>query len=124
MKVIRFDNELVGKTIAFAHVAQFAENITIATDDGCVMIITQEIDDEGDDKQTQILNENAALRYIENNDYVRSALGQLGIFDVAAYKKKKQEEIKKKQEELRVRQLKEERELYERLKAKYAKDVD
>lgn len=119
MKIIRSDKELVGKTIAFAHIATFAENITLATEDGCVLVVTQEFDDDCDECQTMILNEYMALRYIEKSDYVRTKLGRLGLFDVEKYKQKKQEERIKREQELKAKQLKEERELYEKLKAKF-----
>lgn len=119
MKIIKHGNELIGKTIAFAHIARFANNITIATNDGCVLVATQDIDEDYEEKVTIILNEPTALRYIENNNYVRDELGKLGIFDIEAYQKKKMEERLKREQEYKARKLKEERELYEKLKAKF-----
>lgn len=119
MKIVRSGEELNGKTIAFTHIAQFAENITIATEDGRVAVVTQDIDGECDDRQTRILNEYEAICYIENSDYLRNSLGKLGIFDIETYKQKKQEERIKRAEELEARKLKEERELYEKLKVKF-----
>lgn len=119
MKIIKDGKELIGKTIAFAHIARFANNITIATNDGCVLVATQDIDEDYDEKVTTILNETMTLHYIENNDYVRDKLGKLGIFDMETYRKKKQEERLKREQEYKARKLKEERELYEKLKAKF-----
>lgn len=119
MKIIRNDKELIGKTIAFAHMAQFAENITLATEDGCVLVLRQLYDGDTDESQIDIISEPRALRYIENNDYVRESLGKLGIFDTETYKQKKEEEKLKRMQEYQAKKLKEERELYEKLKAKF-----
>lgn len=119
MKILKSDTELIGKTIAFAHMAQFAENITLATDDGSVLVVRQIFDEDTEESQIDILNEYIALRYIENNDYVREQLGKLGIFDVETYRKKKEEERLKREQEYKAKKLKEERELYEKLKAKF-----
>lgn len=119
MKIIKSDKELIGKTIAFAHMAQFAENITIATEDGCLLVARQSYDEDYDSGEITILNEYRALRYIENNAYVREALGELGIFDIAAYRKKQLEERAIKEKEYQERKLREERELYEKLKDKF-----
>lgn len=119
MKIIRNDKELIGKTIAFAHIAQFAENITIATEDGCVVVVQQMVDDNTEDVVTHIMGEHKVLKYIEENDYLRTNLGNLGIFDVEAYRKKRQEERLKYIQEIEAKKLKEERELYEKLKAKF-----
>jgi len=121
MKILRSDKELIGKTIAFSHMAQFAENITIATEDGCVLVVRQNFDEDYDTSEITILNEYRALRYIEDNAYIRDTLGELGIFDIEAYRKKQLEEKARKQKEYEERKLKEERELYERLKAKFEK---
>lgn len=119
MKIIRNDKELIGKTIAFAHMAQFAENITLATEDGCVVVVKQLYDLDTDESQITILGEPNALRYIENNDYIRETLGKLGIFDIHTYRQKMQEERMKRIQEYGAKKLKEERELYEKLKAKF-----
>lgn len=119
MKILRNDKELIGKTIAFAHMAQFADNITIATEDGCVLVVRQVYDEHCDEGQIEILNEYRALRYIENNTYVRDTLGELGIFDIDSYQKKMMEERLKREQERQAKRLKEEREIYERLKAKF-----
>lgn len=118
MKIVRRGEELNGKTIAFTHIAQFAENITIATQDGCIAVITH-VDDECDDRETRLLYEHEAIRYIESSDYLRNSLGKLKIFDLEAYKQKKKEERIKREQEIEARKLKEERELYEKLKAKF-----
>lgn len=122
MKVIKDGKELVGKKIVFSHITTFAENITLATEDGYVIVIRQDVDEEYDERETTILNENRALRYIENDEYLRDSLGKLGMFDIEAYKKKKEEERLKHEEEVKARKLKEERELYEKLKAKFEKE--
>lgn len=119
MKIVRNEKELIGKTIAFTHMARFAENITIATEDGLVLVVTQDFDEDEDESKIDIIGEHRALRYIENTDYVRESLGKLGIFDIESYKKKKEEERLERMKEYQAKKLKEDRELYEKLKAKF-----
>ncbi|MCA1027009.1 hypothetical protein LCM23_12985 [Cytobacillus kochii] len=122
MRILEYKNlpELVGKTIAFTHIAQFAENVTIATEDGCVVVITQDVDEDfGEAKQTRVLFEPHARRYIENHKFLRSELGKLGIFNIEVYKKEQEELERKRREKLRIKKEKDERELFEKLKAKY-----
>lgn len=120
MKILTKYEDLVGKTIAFTHMAQFAENITIATEDGCVLVATQTLDEEYmEKKETRVLWEPHAVLYIENNRYLREELGKLGIFDINAYKEKQVELERQKREKFIADQAKREREQYERLKAKF-----
>lgn len=119
MKILEDYKQLVGKTVAFAHMAQFAEYITIATTDGCVIVATQDLDEYGEGKENRVLYTSYAIRYIENNKYIREELGKLGIFDVEEYKNRLAEIERKRREEFAKKQAKIEREQYERLKAKF-----
>lgn len=123
MKILKNENELIGKTIAFAHMAAFAEAITLATVDGSVLVVRQTFDEDTDESQIHIRNEHLALRYIENNDYVREQLGVLGIFDIDTYRKKKEEERLKRAEEYKAKKLQEEYELYKKLKSKFEPSI-
>ncbi|MEK4030816.1 hypothetical protein MKZ02_20060 [Pseudobacillus sp. FSL P4-0506] len=123
MRVLEYENipELEGKTIAFTHIAQFADNVTIATEDGCVIVITQDLDEDyGETKRTKVLPKPYAVQYIEGSKYLREELSKRGIFDIEAYKKKQRELAEKRKEEFRMAQEKKEREEYERLKAKFS----
>lgn len=123
MKILTKYEELVGKTIALTHMAQFAENITIATEDGCVLVATQNLDEEyGERKETRVLWEPHAIRYIEENRYLREELTKLGIFDINAYKEKQAKLERERKEKFVMEQAKREREQYERLKAKFEKE--
>lgn len=125
MKIITNSNleEIIGKKIVFIHVARFADNITIATDDGSILVITQDIDyDDYEEKRTRILNESQVINYIDEQDYIRKELERLDLFDVEKYKKRKQ---KREQEYInKMKEIVEEREKaeYVRLKAKFEKE--
>ena len=119
MKILTKYEELVGKTIAFSHMAQFAENITLATEDGCVLVATQTIDDYGENKENRVLWEPHAIQYIENNKYIREQLGELGIFDIQTYKQKQQELEDKRREEYKKKEVEHELMELQRLKKKY-----
>lgn len=121
MKIIRNEKELIGKTIAFVHMPIFSENITIATQDGCVLVVKQVFDEDTEDIQINIASEHMALRYIERSDDIREQLGALGIFDIETYRIKKEEERLIKQQEYNEKRLKEEFEYYQKLKAKFEK---
>lgn len=66
-------NQLIGKKIAFFHTGKFAEYITIATEDGCVAVISQVFIESDLDYRTEtdVLSETLALHYIENQQYIR-----------------------------------------------------
>lgn len=120
MRVITDYEELVGKTIAFAHMAQFADQITIATTDGCVLMAEMNNRDEwSSDKEILVFPEQMVINRLRFEPYLRQKLGELGIFDLEKY----EEERRKEQEELARRRKEEkerkERELYEKLKKKY-----
>lgn len=121
MKFIESGNldELIGKEIAFIQVAQFAENITLATKDGDVLVITQDVDEFGERKETRILNELYAQRHIESDRYVARKLAELGIFDLKAYQaeeeRKRLENVKKQKQAQDKRDWEE----YQRLRKKF-----
>ena len=120
MEVLSNYEQLVGKTIAFAHMAQFADQITIATTDGGVLMVEMENREEWSyDKEVTVFNEPMVMRTLNSDPYLRKKLSDLSIFDLEAYeekRKKEMEEAKRKREELKK---KKEREEYERLKAKF-----
>jgi len=121
MYFIETEEELRGKSIAFTHMAQFAEAITIVTEDKGIFVVEQE-DDEGFSKETTTYNELRARKYIFEHKYILSELNKLEIIT--------KEEVHNYNEELRLerermvleeaaRREKREKEEYERLNKKY-----
>lgn len=90
--------------IAFFHTGKFAEYITIATEDGCVAVISQVFIESDLDYRTEtdVLSETLALHYIENQQYIREELEKLGVFNVEKYKEKQLEEEQKRKEKARL----------------------
>jgi|SRR5690625_1301384 len=124
MKVLENYDDLTGKTIAFTHMEQFSDQITIATTDGCVLMATFEVWDDCDgDVQIKVLREPHVVRRVQINKYLGEELGKLGIYDLEAYKK--EQERKRKLEQERFRQEKEEREKKKvlELMEKYSKEL-
>ncbi|PAE17273.1 hypothetical protein CHH91_04505 [Virgibacillus sp. 7505] len=124
MRILTNGEQLVGKTVAFAHIAQFATAVTLATTDNEVIVFEPEYDFEEEDmfrSRIRIYQPYRAIEYIENHNYVREELGKKGIFDIEAYKQKEKE--RREQENKKLEELKEkrEREAYERLKLKFEK---
>lgn len=120
MKILIDYKELVGKKIAFSHMAEFADQITLATEDGCVLMANMEYYDE-DDLRVKVLYPHAVLRVLHGHEWMRKELGKLGIFDIEKYNEEQRIEQERKKEEFRKKQEKKEREEYERLKAKFEK---
>lgn len=117
MKILTEYNELVGKKIAFSHMAEFAEQITLATEDGCILMAKME--DCIDDTRIKVLYPHQVIRVLEKNEWLRKELGNLGIFDIDKYNEEQRVKREKEKEEFRKRQEEKEREEYERLKAKF-----
>lgn len=122
MKVLTTYEELNGKKIVFSHMAQFAEQITLGTEDGCVLMVTFDITDF-EERQIRVLSESHVM-IVLNSDrgkYLREQLSSLGIFDIEKYKKKKKA-IEKAEKEKRLLEREErEKNEYKRLKAKFDK---
>lgn len=118
MKVITDYTQLVEKTIAFAHIAQFSEQITIATTDKEVFMAAPTLDDDGD---IQILNyhESSVVKAIQESEYLQKELGSLGIFDLESYRLKKEKERKIALAKYQEEKEEKERRQYEKLKAKF-----
>mgnify|MGYP000250281088 CR=1 len=118
MKVLTKYEDLVGKTIAFSHMAQFADQITLVTTEGEVLMATADTD-EWEDKEIRVFNKHNILNALESDRYLQEELSKLGIFDLEEYKKE-QERKRKEQIELAKKQNEErERKQLAILKAKY-----
>jgi len=120
MKVLEDYEKLVGKTIAYVNMAQFADQITIATTDGEVLMAEMILQGEwGDEKEIVILSEDRVLNRLHTNPYIRKKLHELGIFDLEAYERQRQKELEEERRRLREQQEKREYEEYLRLKKKF-----
>jgi hypothetical protein len=120
MKILTEYEQLEGKTIAFTHMAQFAQQITIATTDNEVLMATFDLDEEyGERKEIRVLHEGWVVKIIKESKYLREELSKRGIFDLEKYKTEMEAERVAKLE--RYKQEKEEREIKQlaELKAKY-----
>jgi len=125
LKILEESDQLVGKTIAFAHIAQFAKAITLATTDKEVMVIEQGLHDEDDDmfrSEISIYHKYRAMEYIEGHKYLREELAKKGIFDLDEYRQKEQEKRERERVEFRKQKEAKERKEYERLKHKFEED--
>ena len=116
MYFIESEAVLKDKKIIFTHLARFADQMIIVTEDKGIFMFTQ--DEEG----IEIYREHNARNCLYKNDYVRKELNSLGVItdeEINDYKKKikekfeKQEKFRKEQEEIREHQE------YLRLKEKF-----
>ena len=121
MEILKDYKDLVGKTIVFSHMAQFAEQITLATEDGCVLMATFDYDHMAEESRVRVMYPHSVIQVINNNDWIRNELGRLGIFDIEKYKEEQRIKQEKEKEEMRIKQEEKELAEYERLKAKYEK---
>lgn len=119
MKILTDYKDLVGKKIVFSHMAQFASEITIATEDGCILMATLDSDDFGDNKEVSIYPKYRVMNKIETDEWMRKELGELGVFDLDKYKEEQRIEAEKEKERRLIEREKREIAEYERLKSKF-----
>jgi hypothetical protein len=116
MYFITKEADLLGKVIAYTHMSQFAEAITIATTDGGIIIIESR-DESG---EIHVKSEHQASNYILGTIWLRSELLKAGVVtmeDIQEYERQREvvrQQWAKGQEERR-------RQEYERLKAEFEK---
>ncbi|MEB2281098.1 hypothetical protein LAV73_14005 [Lysinibacillus xylanilyticus] len=55
MEILEDYKNLVGKKMVFSHMAQFAEQITLATEDGCVLMATCDYNEMEDGPIVRVL---------------------------------------------------------------------
>lgn len=121
MYFIEKAEDLVGKTVAFIHAAQFADAITIATTDGGVVVIQQDADEE-----IHIFKQHQVQRLLFENQNssktILPRLQELGIIKENEYADLKEAQRIRREEADRQQSIqKEKRERAEliRLKGKY-----
>ena len=125
MEVLENYDALEGKTIAFAHMAQFAEQITIATTDGCLLMAKFDYNEDDEDLQDapeiRVIQKQRVIGILESDKgrYLREELGKRNLFDLKAFKEREKAKLDKRQAEWRAKQELKEKEEYERLKAKF-----
>lgn len=124
MEILTNYNDLVGKKIVFSHMAQFAKQITLATEDGCVLMVTFDFDDYGEGNTIRILYPHLVLSTLNKHEFLRNELGKLGIFDLEKYQE--EQRLKKEIEHKAWKEKKEAEEYatYLRLKEKYEKKIN
>lgn len=126
MEVLESYLKLEGKTIAFTHMAQFAEQITIATTDGCILMAKFGYNDDDDDcdydrPEIYVLGKYRVLRILESEKgkYIREELAKKDLFDLVAFKEREKVRREKELAEMRIKREEKEKAEYERLKAKF-----
>jgi hypothetical protein len=119
--LINNPNDLVGKTIAYTNMALYADYIMIATTDGGILCVSQEIS-EDDNKQTIVTNKLITEKYLFSNKFMIDILLEKKVVtnkDIENFKEKRINQEKKHIENYKREMEENERKDYERLKAKY-----
>ena len=118
------DSELIGKTIVFTHMAEFAEAITVVTEDKGILVVQQSLDES----RIKVYPAKRAQYYIWRNKYLREQLHELGIIseEEFAEQRKKEEEARREREQAWKEQQEERdwekyQELHERFKHRLEK---
>lgn len=126
MEVLESYPKLEGKTIAFTHMAQFAEQITIATTDGCILMAKFGYNDDVEDcdydrPEIYVLGKHRVLGILESDKgkYIREELAKRDLFDIEAFKERENIKREKELAERRIKREEREKAEYERLKAKF-----
>ncbi|MEK5415166.1 hypothetical protein [Paenibacillus sp. FSL L8-0708] len=123
MYFITKEADLLGKTIAFTNMSQFAEAITIATEDGGIIVLKMEYSGDGESTEINIYGEVYARQYILNDTRLRADLLKSGALTEEAINEYEfQREVVRQQwaegqEERRRRE-------YERMKAEFEPDLN
>lgn len=116
------EKELIGKEIAFTQMAQFAQAITIATKDKGILIVEQYTDEDEGDTSIQVYPKKKARAYLAKNEYLRNKLHEAGVItddDVAEFDEEERQKFEREREARRLLKERQEKEAYERLKAKF-----
>jgi len=80
MYFIEKEEGLIGKTIAFAHLAQFADAITLGTTDGGILVVEMDSDGDGFGSSEVIIYPlHQAERFILSKPWVREQLVKTGV---------------------------------------------
>lgn len=114
------EEDLIGKEIAFTHMAQFAEAITIVTKDKGILVVEQFQDDGS--SEISVYGKYNARAYVLKHNWIRKTLNEKGIIsheEIEEYENEIRLAHQKQQEEYKKRQEEQERRDYERLKAKF-----
>ncbi|PHG24655.1 hypothetical protein [Bacillus pseudomycoides] len=114
------EEDLIGKEIAFTHMAQFAEAITIVTKDKGILVVKQWSDD--DMSEINVHGKYQARVYVLKHNWIRKTLHEKGIIsheEIEEYENEIRLAQQKQQEESKKRQEEQERREYERLRAKF-----
>lgn len=120
--ITKYD-DLKGKTIAYAHMAQFSQKITIGTTDGGLFVLEFNIDE--DEVELVPANKYGILNHIfksDNSRFLIKDLTEAGVItptEFDDFMAKRAEEERQRQEKYRQEQERKEYETYLRLKAKY-----
>lgn len=116
MYFIDNEKDLIGKKIAFTHMATYAEAITIVTEDKGIFVCDK------DEEEIMVYMEHQAKPYILGQSYIRKELNKLGIItdeDIQEYERKQEEDRRIYLENEKKRQAENEYNFYLRLKKKY-----
>lgn len=96
MKILTNYEDLVGKTIAFAHVGHFAKQMTFGTKDGCILMASMTYNPHANDSQVFVYREHRVMDTLQRDTWLCEQLRKRGIFDLAVYKEDRH--VRKKQE--------------------------
>lgn len=122
MEILTDYKELNGKKIVFTHMAQFADQITIATEDGCILMVTRFLDECGDSGEFYVYPKLRVMTTLHQSEWLREELGKLGVFDIEKYKEDERIRLEKEKLERQSQKEQREKEEYERLKLKFEKE--
>lgn len=120
MYFISKEEDLIGKEIAFTHMAQFAKAITIVTKDKGILVVEQFQDDGS--SEIGVYGKGNVRAYVLKHDWLRKTLHEKGIIsheEIEEYENEIRLAHQRQQEKYKKRQEEQERETYERLKAKF-----
>ncbi|MCO7177030.1 hypothetical protein ACFP7A_01285 [Sporolactobacillus kofuensis] len=121
MKIENDPFNMVGRTITFIDAGKYADQITIATDDGHIMMAEFDYDElEDEDPTIHVLNKYNVLQRLSRstNSRLVERMKKEG-FDLREFEEREKKLRDERMKKLEIDKEKQERMQYERLKAKY-----
>lgn len=116
MYFITKEEDLIGKKIIFTHMAQFADALTIVTEDKGIFVVNQ------DGEETHVFNSGRALRYIKNSKWLVGKLNDCGIITnemISSWEEEKERQRQETHRKLKEQEEQMEYKTYLRLKEKF-----
>ncbi|WP_099301972.1 hypothetical protein [Bacillus sp. Marseille-P3800] len=122
MKTLNYYDDLLGKTISSIHHSHGSDGhaVLFVTSDNEVMGLQADARDENEyEPSFEILKKGYIMNIVQNNDRLRKAFADLGLFDLEKYMQELKERNRERDRRSKIMKEENDKKEYERLKAKF-----